>query len=135
MAPNLRTSTGRAARTRQSERERRHSGLATDSGNETDQYEEVEWEVDQVVGKRFGPEGEPSYLLKWKDWEGDATWEPAENCQGCLRLVNEYESRISGPSGSSASGRGESSARTGRDDQSSRQSSSTNRSKVTPKRK
>lgn len=66
---------------------------ASANGSSSDQYEDTEWEVVEVVGKRYENNGKIFYQLKWKDWEGEPTWEPEENCT-CSRLIKEFESRI-----------------------------------------
>lgn len=71
-----------------------HRSSTGGSGDETDQYEDTEWEVEKVIGKRFDSDGRVSYLLKWKYWDGEPTWEPEDNC-ACDKLIDDYEQRIS----------------------------------------
>uniref|UniRef100_A0A6G1SLK4 Heterochromatin protein 1 n=1 Tax=Aceria tosichella TaxID=561515 RepID=A0A6G1SLK4_9ACAR len=82
--------------------ERRRSGHSRQSGNvltngveinDADQYEETVWEVEQVVGKKYDPEGRAYYHLKWACYDGEPTWEPQENCH-CTDLIDAYETVI-----------------------------------------
>lgn len=50
---------------------------------------EDEWEVEEILGKRTR-KGKIEYLVKWKDWPGDPTWEKEENCD-CVNLIAAYE--------------------------------------------
>lgn len=51
--------------------------------------DEDEWEVEAIVDKRIR-RGRVQYLVKWRGWPGDPTWEFAENCQ-CFNLIAAYE--------------------------------------------
>jgi len=64
---------------------------ASESGNEdvkASESEEVEFEVESVVGKRK-KNGVVEYCLKWKGYDSP-TWEPEDNCM-CIDLIAEYE--------------------------------------------
>lgn len=50
---------------------------------------EDEWEVEEIVGKRTR-KGKLEYLVKWKDWPGEPTWEKEENCD-CVNLIAAFE--------------------------------------------
>ena len=64
---------------------------AYDSGSETECHEEeTEWEVEKVMDKRRDNNGRTFYLLKWKSWDGEPTWEPEDNCM-CSRLIDMFE--------------------------------------------
>ena len=54
--------------------------------------EEEEYEVELIVDKREML-GKVEYLVKWRGWEdlSDRTWEPLDNLEGSLNLVEEYE--------------------------------------------
>merc|ERR1719362_1358523 len=54
--------------------------------------EEAEYEVELIVDKREMM-GKVEYLVKWRGWEdlGDRTWEPLDNLDGSLNLVEDYE--------------------------------------------
>ena len=54
--------------------------------------EDEEYEVELIVDKREML-GRVEYLVKWRGWEdiGDRTWEPLENLEGSLNLVEDYE--------------------------------------------
>jgi len=54
--------------------------------------EEEEYEVELIVDKR-DMMGRVEYLVKWKGWEdiNDRTWEPLENLDGSLNLVEDFE--------------------------------------------
>lgn len=55
---------------------------------------EINYDVEKVVGKRYDEEGNLFYCLKWKGWEGEPTWEPEEYCL-CEKLIEDYEKVIS----------------------------------------
>lgn len=62
------------------------SGIVMDSMNE-----DGTWEVEKVLDKKINPiTGNVEYLLKWKAWDGDPTWEPEENC-ACTVLIRKFE--------------------------------------------
>jgi hypothetical protein len=82
--------------------ERRQSNRLRDTSNATtngvavvdaEQYEDTMWEVERVVGKRYDEEGRAYYHLKWKEYDGEPSWEPKENCH-CRDLIQDYESII-----------------------------------------
>lgn len=50
---------------------------------------EDEWEVEEILDKRTR-KGTVEYLVKWKDWPGEPTWEKEENCD-CVNLIAAYE--------------------------------------------
>merc|ERR1719347_1993389 len=54
--------------------------------------EEEEYEVELIVDKR-DMMGRVEYLVKWKGWEdiNDRTWEPLDNLDGSLNLVEDFE--------------------------------------------
>lgn len=54
---------------------------------------EDNYDVERVIGKKFDEEGNLFYLLKWKGWEGEPTWEPEEFCL-CQKLIDDYEKII-----------------------------------------
>lgn len=54
---------------------------------------EDNYDVEKVIGKKFDEEGNLFYLLKWKGWEGEPTWEPEEFCL-CAKLIDDYEKVI-----------------------------------------
>lgn len=60
---------------------------------DAEQYEDTIWDVEKVVGKRYDSEGRPFYLIKWKSYNGEPTWEPKENCN-CSDLIEQYETII-----------------------------------------
>jgi len=51
------------------------------------------FEVEKVVGKQIDADGNIFYLLKWKSWNGEPTWEPQENC-GCIKLIADFEEMV-----------------------------------------
>jgi hypothetical protein len=52
-----------------------------------DEAEEQEYEVDKVIGKRYGKSHQLEYLVLWKDYpESEATWEPYENLKDVAAL-------------------------------------------------
>jgi len=63
-------------------------------GKKSKVVEEEEYEVELIVDKR-DMMGKVEYLVKWKGWEdiNDRTWEPIENLDGSLNLVEEYEKK------------------------------------------
>lgn len=52
-----------------------------------------EWEVESVLSKQIKRDGSVHYLLKWKNYKGDPTWEPEHNC-GCERLIFDFEDEV-----------------------------------------
>lgn len=52
--------------------------------------EEDKWEVDSIKSKRVDVDASVHYLLKWKNWDGEPTWEPEDNCL-CEQLIKNYE--------------------------------------------
>lgn len=49
------------------------------------------WEVEKVLGKQKNLiTGKFEYLLQWKNWDGEPTWEPEENCD-CTTLIKQWE--------------------------------------------
>lgn len=48
------------------------------------------WEVDEVLDKRVNEKNEVEYLVRWKDWPGEPTWEPEANCN-CINLIAAFE--------------------------------------------
>lgn len=55
--------------------------------------EQKVYEVEFILGKKYDLEGNISYLVKWKSWDGEPTWEPEEYCL-CTNLLTEYEAKI-----------------------------------------
>ena len=52
---------------------------------------EQEYEVEKIVDKKVS-KGVTKYLVKWVGWgDADNTWEPIENLQNVLTLVEEFE--------------------------------------------
>ena len=48
------------------------------------------WEVQELLKKRTNEDGSVSYLVRWKgNWPN--TWQPAENCDRCPRLIARLE--------------------------------------------
>lgn len=51
------------------------------------------YKVEKIVGKRFVG-GSPFYRVKWRDWPSSTnTYEPLENLQPVIELVNEFEAK------------------------------------------
>lgn len=48
-----------------------------------------EWEVEEILDKRMRKK-KVEYLVKWRGWPGDPTWEKAENC-ACHNLIARFE--------------------------------------------
>lgn len=47
-----------------------------------------------MLDKRLNPvTGQLEYLLQWKNWDGEPTWEPADNCD-CHELIARYEASV-----------------------------------------
>ena len=63
-------------------------------GRQKKAVQEEEYEVELIVDKREML-GRVEYLVKWKGWEdvSDRTWEPLDNLDGSLNLVEEYEKK------------------------------------------
>lgn len=52
-----------------------------------------EWEVESVLSKQIKRDGSVYYLLKWKNYKGEPTWEPENNC-GCDKLINDFHAEV-----------------------------------------
>lgn len=48
-----------------------------------------EWEVEAILDKRT-TRGKVEYLVKWRGWTGEPTWELSDNCD-CINLIAAYE--------------------------------------------
>lgn len=60
----------------------------SDSG-ESDIYE-----VDKIVGKKIGDDGEPLYRVRWKNYQpSEDTWEPMSHLMTVIEEVEKYESK------------------------------------------
>ncbi|MBW0561328.1 hypothetical protein O181_101043 [Austropuccinia psidii MF-1] len=56
--------------------------------------EEEQWEVSQILDSKL-KRGKLWYLVEWKGFSQDSersTWEPTENLNNCLELVEEFHS-------------------------------------------
>lgn len=51
--------------------------------------EEDEWEVEKILDRRVKRK-KVEYLVKWRGWSGQPTWELAEDCK-CVNLIAAYE--------------------------------------------
>lgn len=52
-----------------------------------------EWEVHSLLDKKT--EGsQVFYLVKWKYWEGDPTWDKVEKLTNCAELLEEFERKF-----------------------------------------
>lgn len=60
----------------------------------TDVEDNVTFEVDSIRGKKIDDDNKIYYLVKWKAWDGDATWEPEENCL-CTQKIEDWEKATS----------------------------------------
>ncbi|KAI6189501.1 Chromobox-like protein 5 [Aphelenchoides bicaudatus] len=60
-------------------------------GRKSKKSEEKEqsWEVEKILDRRY-LKGKPEYLLKWKDWDGEPTWQ-ALNKGDCPELLKAFE--------------------------------------------
>lgn len=57
-----------------------------------------EYEVESIVEKRL-KKGVPQYLVKWKGWPAeDNTWEPLENLEESLDLVEAFDKQLNNDS-------------------------------------
>eukprot|EP00029_Vermamoeba_vermiformis_P006128 TRINITY_DN2319_c0_g1_i3.p1 TRINITY_DN2319_c0_g1~~TRINITY_DN2319_c0_g1_i3.p1 ORF type:complete len:1107 (+),score=230.55 TRINITY_DN2319_c0_g1_i3:172-3492(+) len=62
-------------------------------GEKKDQ--DSEWEVEKILGKRFGDNGRVQYLVKWKDYPSEQnSWEGKENLLGCRDMIKDYEKAL-----------------------------------------
>lgn len=72
-----------------------------------------------MLDKKINPvTGNVEYLLQWKNWDGEPTWEPEDNCD-CTLLIKKFEKELqrresSNQSSSSATQGGSSSRRASR---------------------
>jgi len=55
-----------------------------------------EFEVEKVLDKRINKNGEPEYLVKWKNFNdpADDTWEPMANLDGADIEIKKFEQAI-----------------------------------------
>lgn len=51
-----------------------------------------EYEVEDIVSSRIGPDGEPEYLIKWRGYK-EQTWEKEPNLEGAKELLNEFKKK------------------------------------------
>lgn len=52
--------------------------------------ENDEWEVEKILDKRTNSNNEIEYLLKWRNWTGEPTWEKEDSCN-CINLIAAFE--------------------------------------------
>lgn len=71
---------------RVSDSTRQHSSLK-------EAVQDVDYEVDKILAKQMSIDGNVAYLVKWKGWQGEPTWEPESNCQ-CPQKINEFDKRF-----------------------------------------
>jgi len=55
-----------------------------------------EYEVEKVLDKRINKNGEPEYLVKWKNFNdpADDTWEPMANLEGADIEIKKFEQAL-----------------------------------------
>jgi len=55
-----------------------------------------EYEVEKVLDKRINKNGEPEYLVKWKNFDdpADNTWEPMANLEGADIEIKKFEALV-----------------------------------------
>lgn len=54
----------------------------------------VIFSVEKLVDKSVDKKGAAKYLVKWEDYDAsENTWEPIENLQGCMHLVEAYDEK------------------------------------------
>lgn len=51
--------------------------------------DEDEWEVEEILDSRVY-KGDHQYLIKWRNWSGNPTWEKADSCN-CTNLIAAFE--------------------------------------------
>lgn len=65
--------------------------MSSQSGSEFVEYDSECYEVECIRERRIF-KGKKQYFIKWKDWdEKYNTWEPIENLQTVLGMVNAFE--------------------------------------------
>ena len=52
------------------------------------------WEVEKIVNKRRTSANKVEYLVVWKGFPGEDSWEGISNVAGCKDLINEFESAL-----------------------------------------
>ena len=57
-----------------------------------EEEEEEEYEVEAVLKKRV-KKGKTEYFVRWK-YYNDTTWEPEENLQNVLQMIDEFEKKV-----------------------------------------
>lgn len=80
---------------------RQKSSSNQESPSEEDEYSLVEQGPDmymvEKILKRKKQGNKNLYFIKWKDWpDSTNTWEPIENLQSCLDLVENFDNFIEG---------------------------------------
>jgi len=56
--------------------------------------DEENFYVEKILNKK-GENNKTFYLIKWKDWPtSQSTWEPLENLENVLNMVNEFEENL-----------------------------------------
>ena len=67
-------------------------GSAAPTEPTDDDEEEEEYEVDAILKKRV-KKGKTEYFVRWK-YYNDTTWEPEENLQNVLQMIDEFEKKV-----------------------------------------
>lgn len=52
-----------------------------------------EYDVEEIIDGGLDDDGNEEYKVRWKNWEGDDTWEPVANLGNCWDLVKKYHDR------------------------------------------
>lgn len=63
--------------------------VVTISDDDTE-VEDDSYEVESIRGKKIDDNNRLYYLVKWKGYDGEESWEPAEGCN-CDMKIQEYE--------------------------------------------
>lgn len=53
-----------------------------------------EWEVQEIMDAGLDDEGQVLYRVRWKDWDGDDTWEPGENLTNASLCIQEFNRKM-----------------------------------------
>lgn len=70
---------------------------ASSTASFSNQDEDIEYEVEEIIGKKINKKG-VFYKVKWEGYpESESTWEPKENLTNVKELIEEFEKKYNAP--------------------------------------
>ena len=52
---------------------------------------EKQFEVEKIIDKRRTSRNKPEYLVVWKDYDGETSWEGMSSLRGCRDAIDDFE--------------------------------------------